>query len=59
MQDAPSLRLIDVHRALADPATTEASRRQDTAARAAARHDLDAYGAELVTLFERATRASR
>jgi poly-gamma-glutamate synthesis protein (capsule biosynthesis protein) len=45
MQDVPKLRLIDIPRALADPATTAAQRVEYTAAYTAIRRDLNAYGA--------------
>jgi poly-gamma-glutamate synthesis protein (capsule biosynthesis protein) len=45
MQDTPQLRLIDIHRALADPSTPPAKRAEFRAARAAIVRYLDAYGA--------------
>lgn len=46
MQDTPQLRLIDLHRALADPATPPAKLAEFRAARAAIVRYLDAYGAQ-------------
>jgi poly-gamma-glutamate synthesis protein (capsule biosynthesis protein) len=46
MQDSPQLRLIDLHRALADPATSPAKMAEFRAARAAIVRYLDAYGAQ-------------
>ncbi|MGN6606854.1 MAG: CapA family protein [Jatrophihabitans sp.] len=45
MQDAPALRLIDVHRALASSGLSAAKRTEFAAARSAARRYLAAYGA--------------
>jgi poly-gamma-glutamate synthesis protein (capsule biosynthesis protein) len=46
MQDQPQLRLIDLHRALADPATPPAKRTEFGTAHAAIVRYLDAYGAQ-------------
>jgi poly-gamma-glutamate synthesis protein (capsule biosynthesis protein) len=45
MQDAPALRLLDVHRVLASATATAQQRAEATAARRAITHYLDAYGA--------------
>jgi poly-gamma-glutamate synthesis protein (capsule biosynthesis protein) len=45
MQDSPALRLLDVHRVLADPAATAQQRAEASAARRAITRYLDAYGA--------------
>lgn len=45
MQDEPALRLIDLHRALADSTVSAAKRREFSVAADAARRYLDAYGA--------------